>query len=244
MRILASLLGLFVTMTALAMEPAGLAPYRADYQLSYGPMGMANAEYHLARQADGSWLFQSSAKAVGMAAIAFGDELTEQSRFKLDGQTLLPLHYELKRASGAQIKEAERIDFDWQGHQAIAHTRKGKQVQLTIHPGVLDQMLMQLALRQQLLAGKERMSIDFIDEDEIKNYEFAVTGRERIKTAAGEFDTVRVARTDDQKKATVFWFAPKLDYLPVRLDQTKRKRPTLHLELKAYHPGAAKPWAG
>jgi len=238
MRILASLLGLFVTMTALAMEPVGLAPYRAEYQLSYGPMGMANAEYHLTRQADGSWLFQSSAKAVGMAAFAFGDQLIEQSHFQVDGQTLLPLHYELKRVNGSQIKEAERVDFNWQSRQAIAHTRKGKQVQLTIHPGVLDQMLMQLALRQQLLAGKEHMSIDFIDEDEIKNYEFAVTGRERIKTAAGELDTVRVERTDDKKKATVFWFAPKLDYLPVRLDQTKRKHPTLHLELKAYHPGA------
>lgn len=238
MRMLTSLLGLFVTMTALAATPAGLAPYRAEYQLSYGPMGMAGAEYRLTRQPDDSWLFQSSAKAVGMAAIAFGDQLTEQSHFQVDGKTLLPLHYELKRTSGDQIKEAERVDFNWQNRQAIVHTRKGKQLQLTVHPGVLDQMLMQLALRQQLLAGQERMSIDFIDEDEIKNYEFAVTGRERIKTAAGEFDTVRVERTDDQKKATVFWFAPKLDYLPVRLDQTKRKRPTLHLELKAYHPGA------
>jgi len=41
MRMLASLLGLLVTMTALAATPTGLAPYRAEYQLSYGPMGMA-----------------------------------------------------------------------------------------------------------------------------------------------------------------------------------------------------------
>jgi len=42
-------------------------------------------------------------------------------------------------------------------------------------------------------------------------------GREKLKTPAGEFDTVEVAHKDERgDRTTSFWLAPKLDHLPVQ----------------------------
>ena len=57
-------------------------------------------------------------------------------------------------------------------------------------------------------------------------------GKEKLKTSAGKFDTVEVARKDEKKnRTTTFWLAPKLDYLPVQMQQTEPGKATISLVL-------------
>jgi hypothetical protein len=44
-----------------------------------------------------------------------------------------------------------------------------------------------------------------------------VVGRERLRTPAGEFDTVKVARQSDERDSAELWLAADRAFIPVRL---------------------------
>ncbi|RSR40797.1 DUF3108 domain-containing protein, partial [Acinetobacter baumannii] len=49
-------------------------------------------------------------------------------------------------------------------------------------------------------------------------------GNEKIKTSYGTFDTVKVVLQHKKpERSTIFWLAPKLDYLPVKVSHIDGK---------------------
>ena len=50
----------------------------------------------------------------------------------------------------------------------------------------------------------------------LSRHQYRVAGRERVKVPAGEFDAVRVVRSD-KKDAVQIWLATERWHLPVRL---------------------------
>ncbi|CAN0335075.1 unnamed protein product, partial [Chrysoparadoxa australica] len=71
------------------------------------------------------------------------------------------------------------------------------------------------------------------DEDEIKTYRLAVSEGPSVETAAGSFKTIRLARVDDGDKQLVFWAAPALDFLPVRVEHRKDGSTQIRLDLQS-----------
>ena len=59
-----------------------------------------------------------------------------------------------------------------------------------------------------------------------------VKGREVVKTPAGELDAIRVERVKDASKTTIFWVAPELGYIPVRVEQRKNDSEVLSIALR------------
>ena len=70
-----------------------------------------------------------------------------------------------------------------------------------------------------------------VDDDRVKTYRFAVIGRERIETAAGSFETLRVERVDDPRKSYRYWLAPSRDYVPVKIEHLKDGKVELRMNL-------------
>lgn len=234
-----TLLVLSTLSMALVAVPAAAAdwaqPYEAVYEASYGPLGMAKVTYRLEKTGGEEWLFQSSAEAVGWLSWLYSDQLSERSHFRLLGDNIVPLAYSARR-QGGETEEQETVRFNPTESTALADDRGTPPVQLDLPPGAVDRMLLQLVLRREIAEGRSQVRISFVDGDEVERYAFAVTGEESVRVPAGRYQTVRVERTDKSKKSTVFWLAPALGHLPVRLDQVKSGRPTLRLLLKAYRP--------
>jgi hypothetical protein len=63
------------------------------------------------------------------------------------------------------------------------------------------------------------VSVRVADGKRVTSYVYAVAGRERVKTPAGEFDGLRLVKQKDgpQAKSTEIWLAADRDYLPVRV---------------------------
>ena len=63
------------------------------------------------------------------------------------------------------------------------------------------------------------VNVRVADGKRVTSYVYAVAGRERVTTPAGQFDGLRLVKQKDspQAKSTEIWLAADRDYLPVRV---------------------------
>ena len=66
---------------------------------------------------------------------------------------------------------------------------------------------------------RETATVAVADGKHVTTYAYQLAGRERVKTPAGEFDALKLARRRDnpQDKAVEIWLAADRHYLPVRI---------------------------
>ena len=115
----------------------------------------------------------------------------------------------------------------------MAHSNEGgKQHTLPIKAGTYDRLLAQLAVSVDLEAGQTVGEYRVLDHNEINVYHMLRQENTDLKTPAGNYETVVIARRDPHKdRVTTFWLAPKLDYLPVQMQQTEPGKATISLVL-------------
>ena len=85
-------------------------------------------------------------------------------------------------------------------------------------PDTQDRLSFLLALS--LIPGRAQSStFHVVDGKGLSHHKYQVFGRERLRTSAGEFDTVKVARLSEgaRQETAELWLAAELGYLPVRL---------------------------
>jgi len=219
---------------ALAIAGA-LTPHKAEYVLERNDRTVAGGAYELDKTENGTFVYHSEAHPRGFLANLFaGDQsLTERSRFRVEGEDdrLVPLQYRFVHDKGDK-KKIESVDFHWD--QGVAEAvDKGETAELELTEGVIDRMILPLAIRRDLSRGSARFTYQLVDSNKLKTYEFEIAERERVETPAGTFHTLKVVRTDDPDKEVVFWCAPTLDYLQVKFVRREKGDPTLELKLES-----------
>lgn len=207
---------------AQALEPFS-AQYTADWQQV--PVS-GSASRQLEQNADGSWklLFQASMLVAG---------LNEESHFRYDNQRFVPISYRFERNGLGKSKKVVH-DFDWKG-KLVTGIDRDRPVRLVLKTGLLDKSTYQLALQEDVAAGKKTLSYQVLDGDEIETYDFRVLGTEQVKTEAGQIDAIKVERVRDPTKSsrqTVLWFAKDWGHLLVRLHQVEKDGKEYQIMLK------------
>lgn len=198
--------------SALALEPFS-AQYTADFQ-SVPVSG--SAERRLTRNEDGSWKLHFRASMLIAA-------LREDSQFRYEAAQFMPYSYELERTGLGKGKYI-RHQFDWDRH-LVTGTDRGDPVKLELKSGLLDKSTYQLALQEDVAAGKTAMTYQVVDGDEVETYDFRVLGKEMVDITGGQVEAIKVERVRDPNKSrrqTTLWFAPNWGYLLVRLHQTEK----------------------
>lgn len=197
-------------------QAADLQPFSASYTADWKQLPMSGtAERSLEKTSDGKW--KLSFKASMMIA-----SLSEESTLTPDKDTLLPVSYHFERGGLGKAKKSD-LDFDW-NTKVITGTDRGDAVKVALNRGMLDKSTYQLALQQDVAAGKKSMSYQVVDGNEVDTYDFRVLGTEKVDTKAGKIDAIKVERVRDptqNKRITVMWFAKDWDYLLVRLQQVE-----------------------
>ncbi len=203
-----------LTLPAHALE---LKPFTASYTADWKQVPISGtAERSLEQLDNGLWRLDFEAS---MLVASFN----ERSTFRTEGDTFLPESYRLKRSGLGKGKRVEQR-FDWESKQVEGNDR-GDPVNLPLHRGLLDKSTYQLALQHEVAAGKQSMSYQVVDGDEIETYDFRVLGEEKVSTRAGQVDAIKVERVRDptqSKRETILWFAKDWDYLLVRLHQVEK----------------------
>lgn len=196
---------------------AELKPFSASYTADWKQLPMSGtASRTLQKQADGSWNLHFEASMM-LAS------LVEESRLRQDKESLQPIAYHFERSGLGKSKKID-LDFDWNEKQVIGKDRNDA-IRLPLNVGVLDKSSYQLALQQDVAAGKKSMSYQVIDGDEIDTYDFRVLGEEKVATKVGQIDAIKVERVRDPTQSarkTVLWFAKSWGYLLVSLQQVEK----------------------
>jgi hypothetical protein len=205
-----------------------LPPFKAVYtsEFDLGISLSGEVVRQLRREADGRWLFSSEASAL-MAGIR------ETTAFDYhDGALIRPLEYDYQRKVLGKSRRAS-IDFDWSEGKATTVVKETPW-KMSVDVGTQDKLSYQLQMRLDLKAGRREMTYRVADGGKLKTYAFAVTGEEPVETPLCTFDAIRVMRDrgEGSERETLIWFAPELDYLIVRLQQTEPDGKTYDLLLK------------
>ena len=209
------LLAATLTLSSSLVLAQPLAPFTASYAADMKSIPVNGEAIHsLTQNEDGSW-------SLSFNASMFVARLSEQSTLTLDNEQVVPLNYHYQRKGLGRSRETTQT-FDWASGE-VRGVHKKEAFTLPTQPGLLDKTTYQLALQRDLMAGKREMSYLVVDGDDIDQYQFRVTGEQRVTTRNGQFDAVEVERVrePDAKRETTLWFAKDWNYLLVRLSQVE-----------------------
>ncbi|MGA9853670.1 MAG: DUF3108 domain-containing protein [Gammaproteobacteria bacterium] len=227
----AILAALFLSAAVRAQDNETQIPlYQASYSVGLGSLQALNAHFTLTRNPDGTYTYQSVTKTAGLVALFRNDVVTETSHFKVMDGKLQPLQYTYEH-TGKNKEDKENIQFDWVKDVAVSN-EDGKQHTLPIKSGIYDRLLAQLAISMDFAADRDVEDYPVLDHNEINIYHMLRQDNTDLKTPAGNYETVVIARRAPHKdRVTTFWLAPKLNYLPVQMEQTEPDKTTISLVL-------------
>lgn len=110
--------------------------------------------------------------------------------------------------------------FDWEDARARGQ-HNDRPFDVTVPPNTVDFLSSLYLTMTELRDGgfDPALRLSILERDRLREYRLSLDGRERINTALGRMDTVRVVRSSDDSDVELSgWFAPDLHFLPVRLD--------------------------
>ncbi|MEY4762865.1 MAG: hypothetical protein RLZZ200_2721 [Pseudomonadota bacterium] len=181
-------------------------------------MSAGHSTLTLARRDDGRWSYSSRSTARGIFKLAAPGEITQISIFRIENGEVLPDHYRGDDGTSATRRDAN-VTFDWRNHR-VTGVYEDVPVDLPIEPGIQDDLSIQIALLNALLHERLPSGFRQIDKNTVKEYQYVPEGRQRIDTALGALDTVVFrSRKIGARSSTLFWCAPSLGYLPVKVER-------------------------
>jgi len=195
-----------------------LRPYTATYNGIWKGMIVAVSTLKLEQTGD-TWTFSSRSEPRGIGKLASGVFPPLQvSVVRVTDQGVLPQSF---KSSGGDTAKSIELKYDWQAHRVTGTYEKTK-VDLPLTPRVQDDGSVQLALMVELLAGRTPPTVQLIDKNSVREYEFSRDGEATIKTPLGDVHTlVFKSQKKYSPRITRFWCAPDRGYVPMKVQQKK-----------------------
>ena len=220
-----------------AAEPAlrakDIAPFDVFYDVGNNLITAGSARLTLSRNGD-DWFYTLSTKPTGVFKLTGKGRIRETSVLRIvpldDAGEEGAVRLEPRRYAYRQDGEARRaVDavFDWDKRTLTWRYRGERGTEKLADPSVepvLDRLSVTLTVMNLLRRGFDEIELEVFDSGELKTMRFVNEGRETLDTEMGKVETIRVRgrNADGGSRSTKTWFAPSLDYVPVRLEQHKR----------------------
>lgn len=200
---------------SLSSASFAMSPFNANYQFSYNGKNMGSASRILTQNGN-NWNYTFAAKAAAIASA------TETSRFTFNGGKITSNSF--TRISKILIHN-NKLSINFNPTSKIISTVKDDKARsFPWKAGVLDELNAELQVREDLKAGGLKSAYLIADAKAVDSRQFVKLGNETIKTSYGTFDTVKVLlKHDKADKNSIFWLAPQLDYLPVKMSHQDGK---------------------
>jgi hypothetical protein len=208
-----------VLLLGAAAAPAGeLRPYTATYNGIWKGMTVATSTLKLEQTGD-TWTFSSRSEGRGIGKLASGIfPPLQTSVVRVTDQGVLPQSF---KSIGGDSAKSIVLTYDWETHR-VTGTYEGTKVDLPLTPQVQDDGSVQLALMVELLAGRTPPTVQLIDKNSVREYEFSRDGEATIKTALGDVHTVIFkSQKKNSPRITRSWCAPDQGYIPMKVQQKK-----------------------
>jgi hypothetical protein len=225
---------LLAALPAIAQVPsAPVHAYRAVYSLWDGDRKVGRSEFRVERDRAGQrYRFTSSSEFDGLLRWLTPRPVIETSEFIVDGGEIKPLSFSYEDGSRRGRRNLE-VEFDWGAAVAVI-THAGGSSRAPLPAGTLDRGSVRVALMRDLARQRRDGRYRLADPDVIREYTYVTAGRESLTTPLGELAAVKVVQQrEDSSRRTVFWAAPQLHYLPIRIEQLRDDRAPVAFALES-----------
>ncbi len=226
--LITTLLFAFLSAPALA-----LTPYTAVYDAKGSGLSATNHTTLSPADSSGRIEYRSISKARGLARLFKHDPIVEYTQFEeIDGEYRAVEYHYLFNSSGSRRNAWILFDRD---NLVAKSLYKTVTVELYIQSDHVDRMLEQLVIRADLMAGRVADKYLTVERNSLREAVYEKLGTETIVTKAGSFDTVKYRRRRiGSSRSLIIWFAPELEYLPVRMQHFNEDKTTATATLKHY----------
>lgn len=211
--------------TAFSSNALAMSPFQASYQFAYNGKNLGSATRTLSQNGN-TWTYVFAAKAAAIASAS------ETSRFSFSNGQINSSSF--SRTSKILVHN-DTMTINFNPNTKTINTKKKDQPRsFAWKAGALDELNAELQVREDLKGSGLKSSYLIADAKGLDSRRFVKQGNETIKTSAGTYNTVKVVLTHDNgEKSSIFWLAPQLDYLPVKMSHIDGKT-SYNLTLTGY----------
>ncbi|MBX2884663.1 MAG: DUF3108 domain-containing protein [Granulosicoccus sp.] len=216
------------------VNPDDIAPFEVTYEVGNNLINAGTAKLSLT-QSDGLWTYSLKTEPRGILKLAGKGHILETTTIRLEkiGETavLQPQNYLYRQDD--ERRRAVDASFDW-AEGTITHTYRGEEKTEAITKPIIDRLSATLLIMNILREDFDKTVLQVFDTGRIKDVAFVNDGRETLLTPLGEIETIRVLNKNARggSRETSTWFAPSLDYVPVKIEHRKRNQLVARLTLK------------
>jgi hypothetical protein len=232
-------LWLCVWVTGLLVQPTfaqssvGLRPYTARYTVSYRGLDGGDIEFRLERLDNDQYKFSSHLFPSFLGSFFASDQAEDSTVFELTRGEIRPLHFRSEDGT-SDTKKDIRMDFGWNRNKVTGRVGD-TDFEVNVPAGAQDRMSIQLAASLALQAGREPGQLVLVEKNETQEYTIKQQGMERTRVPAGEYDTIVLnSQRTGSSRATRYWYAPQLNYLPARAERTSKGKVDIVMKLKSF----------
>lgn len=231
--IVLSCTALLSTASAQSIKAGDVAPFEVVYEVGNNLISAGTARLTLAKTGD-LWTYSLNTRPRGVFKLAGKGRIEEQSTFILAGSDgeihLQPQSYRYRQDD--ERRRQVDAEFDWK-EQMITHVYRGNEVTETFNEPVLDRLTATVFIMNALRNEFTETELSIFDSGKIKQVQFINKGMEVLDTPLGNVETIRVVNRNASggSRETSTWFAPSLDYLPVKIEHMKRSELVARLSL-------------
>lgn len=227
-RALATLALVLLVGSAVAAERK---PFSLDYSVSRNGKALGEAKLSLEQLSSETWQFRTHTVGTkGLASLA-GVEIDERSEFRWTDGRPETLRYSFDQEM--RFKSKKRSLMVMPNAQRVSGRDGDGEYNLDFEPGLLDRNLVVLALAGDVERELKEIDYRIADKRKIDTNQYQVAGSEKIVTARGALDAIRVERIRrDSGRQTTIWIAPSLGFLPARIRQIEPDGDSLDMVLR------------
>ena len=195
-------------------QPAPPARFEMEYQLRRNGSAVAEIVERF-EHANGNYLLTETWKGKGVYALL--GRATRTSTGALDKDGPRPREFTDERSG----RDTQRVWFDWNA-KTITRRYKGPARTEPLLPDTQDRLSFFFAMSYQARKGQP-ISVYIADGRGLSHHVYQHEGRERLKTPAGEFDTLKLIRRNEGRgEVSEIWFISERTYLPIRIVITEK----------------------
>lgn len=194
-----------------AAEP--LAPFAAEFRIYVNKLPTPVKADLVLEPAEGEDYYRMLLKAKSFLLTN-----TEESHFHWRDCQPRTTHY-VHEFKGFGQHRYHHMDFQW-NPPMVHNESEDDQESLEIPENTLDELTILLRGRCVFATGDKGYKVTSVYGDKLRTHHFEVIDREIIDTPMGKLDTLLVEKKREgdskEKRRTLFWVAPSLDYMVVK----------------------------
>lgn len=203
---------------ARAADPP-VTTYTATYGVEYKGKQAGVSDWSVRDLGDGRYEFQARITPKGMLKLVRPKPVIERSQFRVEGTHFRPLEYWYEDGSRSG-EDNWHVVFDWERRIATVTTAEARR-EFAVPNVAIDIGTLKAAVMRDLAGTKGAPGpYEIADQDGVFTYEYTDSGPATLQTGVGALETqLFVQRRAGSSRSTWLWAAPKLNFLPVRIEQ-------------------------